>query len=280
MGFMGKFLVIGALAVGLAGCGLPPSIQIASWAIDGISVIVSGKSVGDHALSVVAAEDCAMWRIVKGDSVCRAEDAGDPEPGDVVVAASSYEGPAEIVAVNSDRARRFEADEERVFLTELGDAFAESEPALQVAAIRPASLVAANRLIDLKPVIAGGVEVVASPKPGPGDSWKLARAPILAPGAVTAEAAAYLVIGSFRDRRNAERRRDSHARLATAVIPVSVDDTLYFRVLAGPFDHRRLGGVRARLAASGIVDAWRLNICAGGRELPPCTAFAEVVAAR
>lgn len=54
----------------LAGCSVPPAYQIASWALDGFSFIISGKSVSDHAISVVVQKDCAMWRIVQGDEIC------------------------------------------------------------------------------------------------------------------------------------------------------------------------------------------------------------------
>ena len=61
----------------LAGCGLPPAVTIASYALEGISFLSTGKSVGDHALSVVAQRDCAMLRVVKDELVT----AGGSAPG-------------------------------------------------------------------------------------------------------------------------------------------------------------------------------------------------------
>ncbi len=55
----------------LAGCGLPPAVTIASYAFDGVSFLSTGKSVGDHALSAVTKKNCAMWRVVKNELVCR-----------------------------------------------------------------------------------------------------------------------------------------------------------------------------------------------------------------
>jgi len=37
-------------------------LQVASWALDGISYIMTEKSVTDHGISVVAQKDCAVWR--------------------------------------------------------------------------------------------------------------------------------------------------------------------------------------------------------------------------
>ncbi|MCZ6744601.1 MAG: hypothetical protein O7D31_07995, partial [Alphaproteobacteria bacterium] len=37
----------------------------ARLAADGVSYVTSGESVTDHAISVVANEDCAMWRALR-----------------------------------------------------------------------------------------------------------------------------------------------------------------------------------------------------------------------
>ena len=59
----------------LAGCGLPPAVTIASFAIDAISLAVSEKTVADHALSQIAQKDCSMWRGFTGDELCIDEDS-------------------------------------------------------------------------------------------------------------------------------------------------------------------------------------------------------------
>ncbi|MCK5546928.1 MAG: hypothetical protein KAI27_06105, partial [Rhodospirillaceae bacterium] len=49
------------MVVALSGClALPPALQLASLAIDGISYMQTGKSISDHALSAVTNKDCAM----------------------------------------------------------------------------------------------------------------------------------------------------------------------------------------------------------------------------
>lgn len=63
------------LALSLSGCivTLPPAVQMASFALDGVSYITTGKSVSDHAISTVTAQDCAMTRVLKGDKICTAQ---------------------------------------------------------------------------------------------------------------------------------------------------------------------------------------------------------------
>ncbi|HLJ20131.1 MAG TPA: SPOR domain-containing protein [Stellaceae bacterium] len=66
----------------LSGCGLPPAVMIASYAADGVSYVATGKSVSDHGISKVTGRDCALWRVIKGEPVCKDEPTqrADPAP--------------------------------------------------------------------------------------------------------------------------------------------------------------------------------------------------------
>lgn len=74
---MKRFVALGAFALLLGGCALPLPVQVASWAIDGISYILTEKSVADHGISLVAQKDCAILRGVldPGDFCRDLEDA-------------------------------------------------------------------------------------------------------------------------------------------------------------------------------------------------------------
>ncbi|MSO64927.1 MAG: hypothetical protein EXQ85_03855 [Alphaproteobacteria bacterium] len=52
---------------------MPPAIQILSYAIDGVSLITTNRSISDHALSGVMKRDCSMFRFAKGEEVCQDE---------------------------------------------------------------------------------------------------------------------------------------------------------------------------------------------------------------
>lgn len=65
---------------------MPPAIAIASYAATGISYLTSRKGPSDHALSAMVDMDCAMFRVVMGKDICRAQ--GD-QPDDGVVVASA-----------------------------------------------------------------------------------------------------------------------------------------------------------------------------------------------
>ena len=74
---MKRLVALGAFALLLGGCALPLPIQVASWALDGISYILTEKSVADHGISLVAQKDCAILRGVldPGDFCRDLEDA-------------------------------------------------------------------------------------------------------------------------------------------------------------------------------------------------------------
>ena len=63
------FVLICCLLAG--GCALPVPIQVASWVLDGVSIVTTEKSITDHGLSMVAGQDCALWRAMKDVHVCR-----------------------------------------------------------------------------------------------------------------------------------------------------------------------------------------------------------------
>ncbi|MEE2970710.1 MAG: hypothetical protein VX741_11325 [Pseudomonadota bacterium] len=60
---------------------MPTSIAIASYAATEISYLTSRKSPADHPLSAMVDMDCARFRVVMGEDICRAQ--GD-QPDDRV----------------------------------------------------------------------------------------------------------------------------------------------------------------------------------------------------
>ena len=78
-------LVPVALALPLlaGGCGAPVAIAAASYGADGVSVVQSGKTTTDHLASVVSKKDCAMWRVLRGRSICEERDPSKPDPYNV-----------------------------------------------------------------------------------------------------------------------------------------------------------------------------------------------------
>ena len=74
----------------LGACALPMPVRIASWVADGIAYLTTEKSVTDHGISLVARKDCALWRGIKGEQICRDE-------GETAIAVAAAEGPPAVV---------------------------------------------------------------------------------------------------------------------------------------------------------------------------------------
>jgi hypothetical protein len=60
-------------------CGAPVAATAISYGADGISLVDSGKSTTDHLASMVSKKDCALWRVLRSQKVCRERD-GDKDP--------------------------------------------------------------------------------------------------------------------------------------------------------------------------------------------------------
>ncbi|HTZ79905.1 MAG TPA: hypothetical protein VMC10_18475, partial [Stellaceae bacterium] len=97
--------VVAVLSLG--GCVLPPAVSVASWVADGVSMVTSGKSVSDNAISTLAGEDCELFRLLKGEWMCHAKTKvvavaqlppAPPEPPLTVVVSPYAEPAAPIVA--------------------------------------------------------------------------------------------------------------------------------------------------------------------------------------
>ena len=74
---MTRILVL-ALPLFVGGCFLPVNMTIASFVVNGFSMVATGKGAADHALSAISNQDCAMMRMATSEAVCRASETGSP----------------------------------------------------------------------------------------------------------------------------------------------------------------------------------------------------------
>jgi SPOR domain len=68
----------------------------------------------------------------------------------------------------------------------------------------------------------------------------------------------YLVIGSFANRRNAERLAEGSHDGSVVVVTASVDGRVTHRVVAGPLSDRQVASLRKRLADQDQPHAWEI----------------------
>ena len=61
------------------GCAGAAAVTAVSYGADGVTLADSGKTTTDHLASMVSKKDCALWRVVRNQNVCRPRD-GDKDP--------------------------------------------------------------------------------------------------------------------------------------------------------------------------------------------------------
>jgi len=226
----------------LSGCigAVPPAVAIASYAADGTSLLVSGKSVSDHAISEIADQDCALWRMIKLKKPCRAYRNGD----DVAR-----------VKVSDGEAVTQLADRSDVGLvTARGDSTDDVLSSRRLGAAR-----GTKRAVSPVATTAARTPAIRAParRPAPSRTYR-ARG-----GAGGGAGIGYVVFGSFTDRANAVCLARAHAQLRPAIVAVTIRRTVIYRVLSGGRSLAQAEWLRRRFEAAGLHGAWIMRSCPG-----------------
>ena len=72
---VGRVLALGTVAGVLSGCLLPAPLMVASYGASGAVWLETGKTPTDHAISAVRQEDCSLFRGLRREPICQAEEA-------------------------------------------------------------------------------------------------------------------------------------------------------------------------------------------------------------
>ena len=285
-----------SLGLLVGGCFLS-AYQIASWTATGVSYVVSGKGVGDHALSLAMNQDCATWRILQGKEICL--DYG-----------RDFESSWDAMASTWNLSKELEVTNKNLFVS------GSDEPVPNMQAYNAVTQSAKVPLADLSSVnlketvtrdgdeAVLGIDfedlVVPEPvaTPQQDGTWQpnvlaphssdldepvqtkgrqdhFAVAPVEILPVQSLDPAIYLVIGSFRDKKNAERLSASHTDIKTTVSKVENDGRTMYRLLAGPVAKASLTGLRMELEDAGIRDSWAVKLCGRGLTAPPCQVLVQ-----
>lgn len=265
-------IVVGACAL-LGGCALPVPIQVASWAIDIISVVTTEKSITDHGLSALTSKDCALYRAVTEEDnvVCR--DVDDRK--DVMTADAGKDAKALADKDILPTAPGFEAIEAQVAKADTVSAIdptvaPSSETAVQPAPGNEQPVTVNIDLAALQPVTEKidrpfvrftqpEVDVVQVP------ATALQTAAVLPSAAVEngkPKEGFYYVIGSFRGSERAKRHMQTFRSLMPAVLhgKIGRDGRDVYRVVVGPFDGQERTGAFRRIKRAGIADTWAIRV--------------------
>ncbi len=286
---MKKSLALGIGVVALGGCALPVPLQVASWALDGISYLATDKSVTDHGISLVAHKDCALLRGVTHGQVCRDWD----DAATLVADAGATKHPTPSIKTPSDRIGYAAAAHSDIppLNTDLDTAMpnVETLASFSTAAgpAEPVPAVAVKALHPLAPVVQAAALKKAAPEPAvvraraPVKTKRLplpvtatAQLPIPMQRASTAVRLAataraepatgiYYVIGSFRNFANAHKFASRYERLVPDVLASKLDGAPVFRVVVGPVPEGNERQIYRRVADAGLKDSWAIRVLPG-----------------
>lgn len=282
-----------ALGLMVGGCFLS-AYQVASWTATGLSYVLSGKGVGDHALSLAMNQDCATWRVLQGKEIC--VDYGSDFESSWDAMASTWKLPGETEGADKDLV----AVDSGVPVPNTKT----SEITAQIASVPTADLAPVNFGATVtqdadEPVLGlefGGIYVpewVVGPRQE--SAWRpnsfaprgidLDELVLIKPSrevldvvseemvrVKSADPAIYLVMGSFRVRANAERLGGIHTSFKTKVSKAEVGGRTMYRLLAGPVEKALLTRLRNDLSDAGVRHSWAVKLCRGGLTPPPCRA--------
>lgn len=221
------------------GCALPVPLQIASWAMSGVSYATTGKSISDHAVSAVAEQDCAVHRIALGKNMCN---TAAPDEEILVAQQPPASDSEQATATPTNRLRNSMIALAETLEGDIQPASRKSErpetPKLDTALLAMA---------DTLNSIERELPATAASKNGKH----------------------YLVIGRYRALGEAEKMRTRHAALGTKVRMILQNGTLYYQVTAGPFDRPGAEELEATFERTDQLVRVAL-LCADGVTPAPC----------
>jgi len=294
---MRKTLALGIGVVALTGCALPVPLQVASWALDGISYIATDKSVTDHGLSIVAQQDCALLRGVTEGKVCRDWD----DAATLVADAGNDLPPAPPVKEPNVRIGYAHGAQSDIppLSTEIAGAMPDVEtlanfdtaagptmtpPTTVTRPMRAVAVTApANRYVPARntrqaaktaKAIPAAVTVKKSAKPIVLPVTATVKLPVLPAAPSTAvrlvaetrtepTAGIYYVIGSFRNYGNAQAFASRYETLVPDVLAAKLDGAPVYRVVVGPLEEGREKRAYRRVTATGLTDPWAIRVMPG-----------------
>jgi hypothetical protein len=271
----------------LSGCFLPTHFSVASWAIDGISVIFTKKSVTDHGISAIAQKDCALWRGITEGAVCRENDSitAIADAGDIDLDGS----PAITASLTGSNIKKSQDIFNRSIISDIAykdksldqpvswqnDVVIDHVETIQLASLpvmESEPIVTQSPTVQVAPAIetilldqvveevAIDLPVESVIQPDVQNSVSLNSVSL---NSVSLQGN-YLVIGSFAKWSNATRFAGWYDELGTDIITADVSSKngsmKVYRILVGPYTSETQYSVVASVIAAGIKDAWGMKI--------------------
>lgn len=263
---MGLFRVVPVVLSGflLSGCLLPTHFTVASWAIDGLSVMFTKKSVADHGISAVAQKDCALWRGFTEGEICREDDSitaiADAgyisNDGKSTPATAFADSTADVTTVNTKAIYQNSIFSDMAFKDKLMDDPVSWQNDFADDDLEDA-VVSADISSDV-PSDVIEVEALQSPEE------LMVEMPIMEVSVDASKTALlygnYLVIGSFGNWSNASQFAKRHEDLGAQIVSADVNVGRVFRIIVGPYTASTRDVLESSTKQAGIKAVWGMKV--------------------
>ena len=249
----------------LGGCGLPVGIQVASIFADVISYAATEKTVGDHGLSILTEQDCAVWRGFNGEDICKDDDADadtlvaevDAEESDEVSSLPEpVIEPAPVEAITAVEEEPYEPPQTIVIssagvrnLAPLKEEFQETVPEI-TAEPAPAPIAETVEVETLNPVSAEPQEIASV----------VEVEPVTVNAPKNTHGGTFYVIASYYRSADAKRFAGNQHNLSTTVLSGTAKGKSVYRVAVGPVGQSERKGTWKKLRNGGYKDVWALKL--------------------
>jgi len=234
---------------------LPVGIQVASIFADVISYAATEKTVGDHGLSILTEQDCAVWRGFEGKDICQDEAVN----GDTLVAEDAPED-------NDQLANLAETETETEEVVAAVEEPAYEQPQTVVissAGVENMPPPAAVEPVPMAEVETVEVETLTPPAIEPEKAVTVTVIePEQAPAVIPEEnrGGMFYVIASYHRSADAKRFADNQRDLSTTVLSGTANGKSVYRVAVGPVGKPDRKGTMRKLRTDGYKDVWALKL--------------------
>ena len=270
-------------AIFLGGCALPVPLQVASWALDGLSYLVTQKTVTDHGISMVAQKDCALLRGIMEGELCREwddlgtlvanADVKEQGPSDTSFLAQTQHAPVGILPINSETPRlplsvnpdRSDFSAEKNGVSAIPPSYSLQQEMVMPELDSAVNFVKKETWKHLKsspreahslPVIATVVLPIVPVKALKSEQLTSIESKEPASGM-------YWVIGSFRNYGAALSLVEDYDQLMPEVLAARLGVKSVYRVVVGPVAEGQERTIHRNVSKAGLRDLWAIRIKAG-----------------
>lgn len=256
-----KLVLVGVAVTQIMGCA---SLEL--MAVGGVSYLLTGKGLSDHALSLTLDQDCALHRVLTEGSLCVDNFEEAPE-AETLLASNAADSPAFEKRISEQNISDQSVSDKRVAEQIANNLADDSDPySLSFnSGSRSRGVLATNSeqlessaSFEEPLLLESGIESIDS------------LIDIQVPEKSGSDAQVYAVVGSFNDLKFAFERSMLYRVYNTQIIETPTGSSTKYRVVVGPLDDKGLVSQIPNKVGTQDQPHWGIELCPETLMPPPC----------